>query len=282
MDNTSSLRLVKDQGWRMGFSNLFNVANGSFWRTKKWLIQSGLCFLILNGMFLVIWSIPTKTISEALASLPQMTSLEDMLTHPFSNIFMTYFLVCTIGLPVAAIIIGQDAIIGERISGTGAWVLSKPVSRPAFILSKLASSTISILVTGVLVQSVGVYSQLSIKTGSAWPAAEFAGAMGLVFLNLMFYLTLTFMLGALFSNRAVVLGISLAAALAGPFILYAVPVIKEITPWGFFYGSLKDMPPGISLALGYTPESVIPILGTAVMCIIFLAVALFRFQREEF
>jgi ABC-2 type transport system permease protein len=282
METTSSLREVNARGWRMGFANLFHEATGSFWHTKKWLIQTALWFLILNGMFLGIWSIPSKTISEAMASFVNITSLNAAMMHPFGYYFMQYFLICSLGLPVAAIIAGQDAIISERQSGTGAWVLSKPVSRVAFILSKLAASTISLLVTGILVQGVGIFAQLSGKIGSAWPIAEFAGAMGLIFLNLMFYLTLTFMLGALFTNRGVVLGISLAAALAGTLMLYLVPIIKEITPWGFFYSALDDMPPGLALALGQPAGSVIPIIGTGLMCVIFIVVTILRFQREEF
>jgi len=60
-------------------------------------------------------------------------------------------------LPIVAIIIAQDAIIGERQSGTAAWVLSKPVSRPAFILSKLVAGAIGLLVTGIVIQGVVAY-----------------------------------------------------------------------------------------------------------------------------
>jgi len=282
MENTIRLREVNVRGWRMGFANLFHETNGSFWHTKKWLIQTVLWFVILNGCLIPIWSIPADSMTEAIASLPNLTSLMAAATNPLANLFVTYFLICTLGLPVAAIIAGQDAIIGERQSGTGAWILSKPVSRTAFILSKLAASTIGLLVTGVVVQGVGVYGQLSGAVDSAWPVAEFAGAMGLVFLNLLFYLTLTFMLGAIFTSRGVVLGISLAAALAGPLVLYSVPIISDITPWGFFYSGLEDMPPGLALVLGNPPASVIPIIGTALMCILFTAVTLLRFKREEF
>jgi len=281
MENTNSLKAVNDRGWRMGFANLFHEANGSYWHTKKWWIMSALWFLILNGLFITIWAIPAKTIAEAMPSLKKMTSMMEMVQHPFGVIFVDYFLICAIGLAVTAVIAGQDAIIGERQSGTGAWVLSKPVSREAFILSKLAASTICLLVTGVLIQGVGVYAQLSGKIGSPWPIAEFSGAMGLVFLTLMFYLTLTYMLGALFTSRGAVLGISLAAAIAGPMFLYSIPIIKEITPWAFFYGDLEKVPPGLALALGNPPASVIPIVGTALMCVVFTVITILRFRREE-
>jgi hypothetical protein len=46
----------------------------------------------------------------------------------------------------------QDALIGEKRSGTAAWVLSKPISRYAFLLAKFAADVIGVLITMVIVQ----------------------------------------------------------------------------------------------------------------------------------
>jgi len=193
--------------------------------------------------------------------------------------FMT---VCSLALPIAAIVAGQEAIIGERQSGTAAWLLSKPVSRPAFILSKLAASTLGMSVTAVAIQGAVAYSMLSLRIGTPWPLTGFLGSMGMVILNIFFYLTLTYMLGSIFSNRGPVLGISLALALVGPSYLRAIPVIKDITPWAFFVNITEDVPLGLGLALGRSPASVTSIIGTTLICLVFIAVTLLRFQREEF
>jgi len=283
MENTNELRTIPERGWRTGFATLFHEANASWWHSKKWLLQSVLWLLFLNGILAtILWSVPAEVLAATGAPLGSITTMEAVQQNP-TVIALVYFLIFSaLALPVAAIIAGQDAIIGERQSGTAAWILSKPVSRPAFILSKLAASTLGMLVTAVVVQGVAAYVQLSLRTGSPWPMAGFWAAMGLLFLNCWFYLTLTYMLGSIFTNRGRVLGISLAMALIGPAFLRSLPVIKDFTPWAFFANISEDVPVGIALALGQPPASVTPIICTALMCLIFTAVAILHFQREEF
>lgn len=282
MENTSALKMVHEHGWLNGFANLFHAANSSFWGTRKWMIQAGLWLVLLNGPALFLWKIPADKISELYAALDSIKTMQAVQQNMLSVALILYVIFVAIGFPIAAIIAGQDAIIGERQSGTAAWVLSKPVSRPAFILSRLASRALGILIAGLVIHGVAVYAQLSLRIGSWWPAAEFAGAMGLAFLNTLFYLTLTYMLGALFSNRGAVLGISLSVALIGPVLLRSMPVLKDITPWTFFLDQSGNLPDGYALLLGQPAQSPIPIICTAVMCVLFTIVTILRFQREEF
>ena len=54
-------------------------------------------------------------------------------------------------------ILMQTAVVGEKRSGTAAWVLSKPVSRVAFIIAKLIANSTGIVVTLVLAQGLIAY-----------------------------------------------------------------------------------------------------------------------------
>ncbi len=284
MENTNELRMVNERGWPMGFANLFHEANGSFWRTRTWLVQVVLWLIMLNGMFAIfLWKTPPEVGAETVASIESLSSLEAIQQDLTASAFAVFLVYCGMGLPIAAIIFGQDAIIGERQSGTAAWVLSKPVSRPAFILSRLLARTIGILVTGVVIQGVIAYIQVSFKIGAPWPIAAFWGAMSLVFLNFIFYLTLTFMLGTIFKSRGPVLGIGLAMAIVGPAILAKMlPFCNVFTPWSFLLPVSEDMPLGLALAFGQPLASVTPIVGTVLACLVFTVVAILRFRREEF
>lgn len=283
MENTSELRIVNERiGW-IGFANLFNANNASWWHTKKWIIQIAFWLLFVNGMLAsMIWSLPAEKVSDAFTCLKSILTMKAVQQNLLASCFMNFLAMYMMALPVAAIIAGQDSIIGERQAGTAAWVLSKPVSRPAFILSKLAASTMGILITGVVIQNVVVYLQLSLRIGSPWPIGGFLGVMGMEFLNIFFYLTLTYMLSAIFSNRGIVLGISLAAALIGPAMLNSVPVIKDITPWSFFIPNVEVIPAGLNLIMGQPLPSFIPVISTALFCLVFIAVTIWRFQHEEF
>lgn len=281
MDNTSRLKIVNSCNWFTGFSNLFQASSAGFWRTKKWIIQPLIWLIILNAVLIKIWSTPADIIPELLASYKSGFSMELLVQSQLGTALMNFFLFTAVLPAIAAIIAGQDALIGERQSGTAAWVLSKPVTRAAFILSKMAASTIGLFFTGVLIPGVAAYIQLSMWSKAAWPQGFF-GAMGLVFLNAFFYLTLTYMLGAIFSNRGIVLGISLAMAIGGPLFLYSVPVLNQITPWTILMPLGGGMSPGLAMTFGLPPEPILPIIGTVVLCLVFIAVTLLRFRAEEF
>ena len=77
-------------------------------------------------------------------------------------------------------VFAQDALIGEKRSGTAAWLLSKPVSRTAFLLAKLTADGIGILVTIVIVQGAIGYFVLRAATGISFQVPNFLAAMGLV------------------------------------------------------------------------------------------------------
>ena len=283
MENTSTLRKINERGWRMGFTNLFNANNTKYWHTKKWIVQTVFWLLFVNGMLAaMIWSIPAEQVPESFASLVSINDMKAVQQNPLAIILIDILAMYALALPIGAIIAGQDSIIGERQSGTAAWVLSKPVSRPAFVLSKLAASALGILITGVVIQGVVAYIQLSLRIGAPWPITGFLGVMGLVILGLFFYITLTFMLGSIFASRGAVLGISLGVALMGPSMLRSMPVIKDITPWTFFIPALEEVPVGLSLAFGQSPQLIVPIICTALFSLLFTVISLLRFRREEF
>lgn len=283
MNTTYSLKMTNEKGWRKGFGNLFKANNSSWWHTRKWLIQTLTWIFILIGMFtLTLLRVPATTTSEAVISVEGIKTTEELLQNSIAFSLLMYFTLFGLALPVAAIIMAQDTFVGERQSGTAAWILSKPVSRSAFILSKLAANILGMSVTGVVVHGMIAYLLLSLKTGGFWPASGFAGAMGLGFLNILFYLTLTTMLGTAFKNRGTILGVSLGVALMGPVLLRSVPILNDITPWTFFLSVGSELPTGLAIALGQPMESVTQVVLTALMCLVFVAVTILRFRNEEF
>lgn len=291
----ANLQAVNERGWRMGFANLLRKENGAWWRTRNWLVQSIIWFCVLNGLVAtVLWApmqqpAASQEAREAIresnaANEAQNTMLDIMEDKPTAGIVL-FFLMSGIALPIAAIIAGQDVIIGEKQSGTAAWVLSKPVSRPAFILAKLLADGLGFLVTGIIVQGVIAYLQVSLAAGAPLSVANFIGGLGLTYLNLLFYFTLTLMLGTFFAGRGSVIGIALALLLGYQLLLGVAPGLALIGPWALVMNILGGMPLSATVALGLplpSADAVLPIIGTAVWCITFAGIAIWRFQREEF
>jgi ABC-2 type transport system permease protein len=112
--------------------------------------------------------------------------------------------------------------------------------------------------------------------------------MGLVYLNALFYLTLALMLATIFHGRGPVLGISVLVLMSGLMIfsynlvLEHAPWLVAVLPWKLLADFESARPLAAFVALGQPLPTVTPIIGTAVWCVLFVAVAIWRFRREEF
>lgn len=290
MASNSILQAVNERGWRMGVANLLRKENGAWWRTWRWAVQTAIWLVLLNGLLAtILWAAPTPrsgaegaALAEARNQAAPEQMREIMRDKPTAGLLL-FLLFNGMAVPIAVVIAGQDAIIGEKQSGTAAWVLSKPVSRAAFVLSKLAGHTLGFGVTTVLIQGAVAWAQVSLAASAPRPLPGFLGALGLLLLNLLFYLTLTLMLGTLFHSRGPVLGIALGLLLGYQLFLALAPWLAAVMPWALVLNVTPDgVPLSFSLAMGRPLSTVTPIVGTAVWCVLFTIVALWRFEREEF
>jgi ABC-2 type transport system permease protein len=268
MASASVLQPVVESGWRRGFANLLRKENGEWWHTRRWWLQSLLWLLIVNGILAVgIWIVPIADPSSAGDTKENLGIFVQL---------MAWF-------PMfAVIVITQGAIIGEKKSGTAAWIMSAPVSRSAFILAKLVANAIGFFVTIILVQGLVAYVQLSLSDGGPLTLAPYLTLLALVSLILLFYLALTLMLGAFFDARGPVLGIAIGVAIAS--MLGISSLFASFLPWMVLV--LPDSIPALItlLVIGEPLPDVwpIPIILMSLYSLLFVALAIWRFKREEF
>jgi ABC-2 type transport system permease protein len=268
MASANVLQPVEEKGWRQGYGNLLRQEHGRWWRTGRWWQQSLLWLLIVNGILAVgIWVVPVIAPEDA-GDLTENLGIFMQL--------MAFFPMFSV------IIITQGALVSEKESGTAAWILSAPVSRSAFILAKLVGNAFGFLVTIILLQGAVAYVQLSLSEGSLVTPGPFLASLGLLSLYLLFYLTLTLMLGAFFDSRGPVLGIAIGVAVAS--MLGVGQLFAGFLPWLTLI--LPEALPGmVSLIVqGEALPSVwpIPVVVMALYSLLFVALAIWRFSREEF
>jgi ABC-2 type transport system permease protein len=268
MSNAFALQSIGERGWRHGFTNLLHKENGRWWHTSRWWVQSLIWLVIINGeLAFVIWGLPLLEPDAVLG-----------LTEAYSTFvqFMTFF-------PVfAVIIIVNGAIVGEKQSGTAAWILSAPVTRSSFILSKLLANALGFLLIVVMLQGVVGYIQLSLFGRRLLPFFPFLAELGLISLYLLFYLTLTMALGAFFDARGPVLGIAIGVVIAsligiGHFLGAIAPWIAWIAPESLLTLAQANVT-GESLPAAW-PISIIAVFLYSALSV---AAAIWRFNREEF
>ncbi len=255
----SEFNLRNVQGWRTGLSNLLSAEFGR-WGTKDWYIMMAIWLAIINGSLLGVLS-GMDDIASALMLLGLLAGM-----FPVINV----------------VIVLQDVIIGEKETGTAAWILSKPVSRPAYILSKLIGNLVGITVSLAIVPGIVAYATIYLMRGVLLPPGPFFAAIAILALNLIFFLTLTLMLGTFFDSRGGVIGIPM---LLGPgySLFYNLPLISAFHPMAMFFPSGNaDISFFGAIALGEPVGSLIPFLMTVFGILLFTIVSLWRFHREEF
>lgn len=277
MTSDSAFQMLDERGWRAGLWNLTRKENRDWWGTRTWLLQ-GLVWLVLIGglvLMIILMSSDPKLAAEADPETARI--LADKMTVPLSK----FFDLAGIALAIGVVILAQDEIIGERRSGTAAWILSKPVSRFSFIISKFLGNMPGIAAVMVLLPGAGVYLVVSLYRGIPLPVPEFLAGLAVLLLSLLFFLALTLMLGVLSSSRGLVLGLPLAFILLflimGPFLsdLY-IFLPQALTADG------ETPSVAAALALGQPVPSFIPVIANAAWIVLFTAVAVLRFQTEEF
>jgi hypothetical protein len=89
--------------------------------------------------------------------------------EPLMGALQGFFGVGAVALALGITVLMQDELITEKQLGTAEWVLSKPVSRSAFLLAKLVAHTLGMLVVMVALPSAGVYALLAIYSGALTP-----------------------------------------------------------------------------------------------------------------
>ena len=265
--SANSISLIRRDGggWWMGLGNMLAKELSSWWRTRRWWVQCLAAVALLNG-----------------------TMALNMKGGNLSGAAMNFLFTSALFVPLAAISLAQDTILGERHSGTAAWVFTKPLRRPAFIVAKVIAHGWGLLLAWVLLPVAIAYFQIGKATGDYPDAVGFVKAMGLMYLNLFFYFTLALMLTTLFNGRGPVLGIGALLALGGPLGFIAQPInqnaswLMDMMPWILTFPVGDKIPLVGYVANGQPLPTLVPIIATVLWCVLFVAVAIWRIRREEF
>jgi ABC-2 type transport system permease protein len=285
MASNYEFQSVGNQGWLQGYANLSRKENYLWWGTSRWWVQILVWLLIANGiLFMVIGIAPTMEKSPDSTSGTQATQNTGQAQDPLDIYGLNVFLkMAGITIAIGVVVLGQDTLINEKQSGTASWVLSKPVSRGAFILSKVVSHALGILITMVVAQGIGAYLIIYFITHRALPIMPFMGAMGMLFISLLFWLGLSIMLGALSNKRGLVIGLPLVFILGYSLFVEIIPWTGEIMPWNLTAAvSIARPALGLTLVTGHSLPTLTPLFGSLIGCLLFIAIAIWRFQKEEF
>lgn len=245
-----------------GFGNLLRKELGQWWTTKLWWIQTLIWVALIAGI-------------STIASLDSagMTPAEH-----FVEATRSPFLIGALVIGIGVVVTVQGAVIGEKDQGTAAWIMSKPVSRASFVMSKIVAHSFGFIVTAVVVPAVVYAFVSSMLFPGMLDLGGYAIATSVVALSTVFYVALTVCLGTVFDGRGPVAGLGIAVLLTGQFLNGMLPpALVMRTPW-----PLGEV--AASFAVGVTPEwnRMTPIVATAIGAVVLSVLAVWRFGRDEF
>jgi hypothetical protein len=263
LESESTMIKAEGSGVLGGFWNKLGEENGRWWETRKWLVQCGIWLILING----ITSLFIIESRQTAATL----SLEEILTV-FTGLmgWMAAF---------GVIILTQSDIVEEKLSGTAEWVLSSPLSRGAFILSKLVVNSLWLLGIIVVLQGVIFDLLLGFFGFETITISYLVQGLALQGLHLFFWLSLIILLGTFFGSRNPVIGIPLI-------FLFVQRLIPEVL--GAYVGWIQLVMPerltdySYILFTGGQLPSWVPVVVMALASLIFVVLSVLRFRREEF
>lgn len=264
MAGNSAFQLVSERGWRRGLGAMLGSELARWWKTRMWWVQC-LIWVGLVGFLLgtILFSVQG--------------------TMPSDEVAVLYAVFASIFPAVGVVIIMQGAVVAEKNDGTAAWVLSKPVTRPAFILSKVIANSLGVLATMVIVPGILAYGMQAVAARGPWSLPGFLTGLSVVFLSDFFFLSLTLMLGALFSSRGPVIGIALALLFMQQYLVGLLPALRYVLPWNLAVPIGEPVDAVVPcLLVGSHNYSPILIVVVALESLLFLAIGLWRFNQEEF
>lgn len=262
----SQMVLVQGAGWRRGLGNALRGELKRWFSTRRWWVQ------------ILIWAAFVNLIYFIVAVSAPRSELNANDTVMLFNIFMG------IAGPVGACITMQSTVVGEKKSGTAAWVLSKPISRTAFVFSKLIANGIGVAVTMVLAQGVIAYLITLFILSIHLPILGFLAGLGVHFVNLLFYLTFTLMLGTAFEHTGPVIGIPLAFVFVQNMVMNFKPALALYLPWTLAMPANGDTSPSIALNLmtGAPVPHFLPLYITLAAIVVFIGLSVWIFNNQEF
>jgi ABC-2 type transport system permease protein len=250
--------------------------NRAWWGTRRWWINAILWTGLLCGLMAILLFGPNNELQEA--SADEIAAVGGELAFVMEiglNIFFQFGVAAT---AIGIIVLTQDAVIAEKQNGLAEWLLSKPLERRAYVLAKMTANAVPMLLWLIGLPAAVAYGLLSLRMGAAFPGLPFLSGVGIMTAHTFFYLTLTLMLGTFFNNRGPILGIALGSVLGGGMIGSFIKPLLIITPWmlpkvATLTASGQTLPPEVGI---------IPIVATAFWSVVFVTVALIRFEKMEF
>ena len=231
---------------------------------------------VLPGVF-VFLGVGTPILAAATPALLKMTAQRTpgvtiQFPTPTSADAYLQFLGNLVQLALLVVIItGAASVAAEHRAGTSALVLTKPLSRSAFIAAKSVAGLVLLVAAAALGSALCV--AVTVALFDTAHIALFLESVALWLALAAMFVTLMVLLSAAMGRQAPAAGVGLGVYVA-LFVLTGFPAVKERTPAGLLAAS-------DALLKGREVELALPLGTTLALAAVFAVAAMYVFRRKE-
>jgi len=257
---TETIPRTNTEPWYAGMKNLIS-RELYHERSRMYWIQQ-----------LLVWTLFTNGLTALFLSLP--VGMFEGMSSAYLLSLVTFYSMLSFLISIFIPVLLQGIVIDEKLSGTAAWILSKPVSKKAYLLSKLVASILAIIGVSVVINGLIGYAVFS-AFGYTPNIPGYLMNLGLTGILVAYFASLTVMLGTLTTSRGKVLGAVVGLRIVAEVVARFVPLVLFLFPY-----SLPVM--GIGLVTGDPVQGLEwMLLSASVQIVLFSLISLFVFDRTE-
>jgi hypothetical protein len=236
-----------------GFGPFLRKELGDWWRRRAAVATAA----VVGGLA-AVGTLATR-IDEFFGGVPTAEML-----NPTANVLSAQF---EQWLAMASIFASLGLLTLERSSGTLAWSLSKPLSRPSLLLAKWCAASLTLALCAVVVPLAVSAGVASIAYGTP-PDAGTVARYGLVLLAVpVFFAALNLAMATKVDSQGAIAAVAFAA-FAGPYLLGSLlPGAADFWPTsvGLIAGAVASGAPANPATLASWAVAVVALLLTATL-----------------
>ncbi len=229
---------------------------------------------IVFALFAIVSPLTAKYLPDIVKALAgSQVSLVGLIPTPTVGDAVDQFLknLTQFGVLIA-ILLAMGTVAGEKDRGTAAFILTKPVSRGAFLAAKLVAISGTLLVSTAVAGILGYYYTAVLF--EPLPALGYAAMCALLWLSLVVFAALTFLGSTLTSSSAAGAGI-------GVLFLVVTGIVSALPTVGRYMPEMLAGP-ARALAMGQASGDVVgPVAVNVAIALAAGGLAWLAFRRQE-
>jgi len=217
---TETLQVMDTDSQIPGMINVIRKELFGERQMRFWISQILIWLLLVCGVPALLMVIPPDIWLDTIGAGVPMAQV-DIAIMVFFAMAGT---MATLFIPVLT----QGEIVDELESGTAAWIISKPVSRTAFILAKFIANTLIFSLFIIVIP--GTIGWLLFAGTGAMTLIGYLTGLGLTALVLMWFMYLTILLGVVTKSRSMTMGIAVGVFFGIMFLGQMMPILLVLVP----------------------------------------------------